>query len=72
MLRHYYCFYRKYYLIKQFITVVFSNLSPMFTIFGIPVNNDIVVRSHDFGCHGTHFGMKICVTIVTKMGILLH
>ena len=50
----------------------FANLSPIFTIFGIQVSNDIVDRSHDFGCHGNHFGGRICVTIVTKMGILLN
>ena len=42
------------------------------TLFGILVNTDIVDSSRDFGCHGNHFGVKICVTIVTKMGILLN
>ena len=51
----------------------FANSSPIFIIFGILINNDIVDRSHDCGCHGNHFGGKICVTIiVTKMGILLN
>ena len=27
--------------------------------------------SHDLGCHGHHFGGKLCVTIVAKIGILL-
>ena len=45
----------------------FANLSPIFTIFGILVNNDIVDRSHDFGCHENHFGGKICVTIVNDI-----
>ena len=50
----------------------FVNLSPISTVFGILVNTDIVDRTHDFGCHGIHFGGKICFTIVTKMGILLN
>ena len=50
----------------------FANSSPIVTIFGILVNNDIVDRPHDFGCHGNHSGGKICVTIVTKIGILLN
>ena len=35
------------------------NLSPFFTIFSIPVNNDTVRMSHHFGCHGHHFGVTI-------------
>ena len=54
------------------MTVVFANSSPIFTIFGILINNDTVDRSRDFGCHGHHFGGEICVTIVTKMCILLN
>ena len=50
----------------------FVNSSSNFTIFGILVNNDNIDRSHDVGCHGKYFGGKICVTIVTKMGILLN
>ena len=49
----------------------FANSSPIFTTFGILVNND-VDRSHDCGCHRHHFGRKICVTIITKMGIILN
>ena len=37
----------------------FLNSSPICTIFGILVNNDIVDRSHDFGCNGNHFGRKV-------------
>ena len=51
---------------------IFANSSPIFTTFGILVNNDIVDRSHDLGYHGNHFGRKICVAIVTKMGIFLN
>ena len=50
----------------------FANSSPILTMFGIRVHNDFVDRSHDFGCYGNYFGRTICVTIVTKMGILLH
>ena len=42
----------------------FVSSSPIFTIIGILVNNDIVDRSHDFGSHGSHLGGKICVTSV--------
>ena len=38
--------------------------SPIFTIFGILVNNDKTDMSHEFGCHGHYFGKKVCVTIV--------
>ena len=47
----------------------FVNLSPIFAIFDIPVNNDI---AHDFGCYGNHFGRKLCIVIVTKIGPLLN
>ena len=50
----------------------FANSSLIFILFGILVNNDIVDRAHDVGCHGKHFVRKISVTIVTKMGILLN
>ena len=50
----------------------FANSSPIFTIFEILVNNDMVDRSHDFGYHGNHFDRKICVTLVTKMGKRLN
>ena len=65
-------FLQKMLLNKATCDCSFANSSPIFVIFGIVVNNDIVDRSHDFGCHGNHFGGKICFTIVTKMGILLH
>ena len=45
----------------------FMNLSPIFTIFNILVNNDTVHMWHNFGCHGNHFGGILCVTIVTKL-----
>ena len=45
----------------------FVNLSPIFTIFSILVNNGIVHMSHHFGCHGYHCGRNLCVTIVTKL-----
>ena len=48
----------------------FISLSPIFTIFSILVNNNIVNMSHDCGCHGNHFGSKLYVTIVTT--ILYH
>ena len=66
VLRQHSRFYRKLYWIKQLMTS-FANSSPIFTIFRTLVNNDIVDRSHDFGCHQNH-----CVTIGTKMGILLN
>ena len=40
----------------------FVNLSPVFTIFSILVNNDIVHMSHNFGCQGSHFVENLCVT----------
>ena len=42
----------------------FGSLSP---IFSIPVNNDKVDISHNFGCHGHHFDGKLCAMIVTKI-----
>ena len=45
---------------KAIYNCSFVSLSSMLTIFGIQVNNDIIDRSHDFGCHGDHFGRKIC------------
>ena len=45
----------------------FVNLSPIFTIFSFPVNNDTVQMSHHFGCHGNYFGRSLCVTIDTKL-----
>ena len=39
---------------------------------GILANTDIIDMSHGFGCHGNHFGEKLCVAIVTKLGILLN
>ena len=65
-------FLQKTLLNKAIYNCRFANLSQIFTIFGILVNNDIVYRSHDLGCYGTHFGGEICVTIVTKIGILLN
>ena len=46
---------------------LFVNLSPIFTIFSILVNNVIVHMSHHFGCHGYNFGGNLHVTIVTKL-----
>ena len=43
------------------------NLSPNVTIFSITVNNYIVHMSHNFRCHGNHFGRNLCVIIVTKL-----
>ena len=40
----------------------FVNLSPIFTIFTIVVNNDSVHLSHHFSCHGNRFGGNVCVT----------
>ena len=45
----------------------FVNLSPIFTIFRMPVNNYTVHMSYHFGCHGNHFGGNLCVTIDTKL-----
>ena len=45
----------------------FVNLSPVFTIFNILVNNDTVNMSHNFGCQGNYFVRNLCVTIVTKL-----
>ena len=64
-------FLQKIWLNKAIYNCRFANLCPIFTIFGILVNNDIIGRSNDFGCHGNHFGGKICVTIITKMGIYI-
>ena len=47
------------------------NLSQIFTIFCILAQNDIVYMSHGFGCHGYHFSVKLCVTIVTKIDICI-
>ena len=69
MLRQHYAFFQEMLLNKATYHCSFANSSPVFTIFGILVNNDIVDWSHDFGCHGTHFGGGKYVTIVTKMGI---
>ena len=41
----------------------FVNLSPIFTIFNILVNNDIVHRSHHFGCHGVFSILTRCVEL---------
>ena len=49
----------------------FVNLSPIFTIFHILANNDIVDISHDLSCHGNLLAGNY-VTIVTKIGILLN
>ena len=38
----------------------FANSTLIFTIFGILVDNDIIDRSHNFGCHGNHFGGEMC------------
>ena len=61
-------------LLKIFLNIAasdcFVSLTPIFTIFSIQVQNDIVHMSHHFGCHGNLFGMNVCVTIVTKL--LLH
>ena len=65
-------FLQKMLLTKATYDRSFVNSSPIFTILGILVNNDIVDRSRDFGCHGNQFGGKMCVTMVTKMGILLN
>ena len=43
------------------------NLSLIFTLFGILVNNDTLDMSRDFGCHGNNLGGKLCVTIFTKI-----
>ena len=45
----------------------FVNLSPILTIFNIPVNNDTVHMSHHFSCHGNHFGKNLCVTMDIKL-----
>ena len=50
----------------------FINLSLIFTIFCILAKNDIGDMSYDIGCHGIHLGGKLCVTIVTKLDILLN
>ena len=65
-------FLQKMVLNKAIYNCSFANLSPIFILFGILVNKDIVDRSHDFGCSGNHFGRKVCVTIVTKMVLLLN
>ena len=72
MLGQYYCFCKKILLNKAIYNCSFANLSSIFSIFGILVNNGIVDKSNDFRFHGNHFGGKICVTIVTKMCILLN
>ena len=57
---------------KAIYDCIFANSCPIFTIFGFLVNNVIIDRLHEFSCHGNHFGGTICVTIVTKMGIILN
>ena len=65
-------FYGKYYLIMLTCDCNFVNLSSIFTIFSILVNNDIVDMPHDFGSYGNYFVRKLCVTIPTKIGVLLN
>ena len=50
----------------------FANLSSNFTIFRILASNDTVDMSHDIACHGNHFDRKLCITMVTKLGIILN
>ena len=64
-------FLQKLLLNKATYDCSFANSSSMFTIFGILVNNAIADRSDDFSCHGNHICRNVCVTIVTKMVILL-
>ena len=45
----------------------FVNLIPIFTIFSIPVNIEIVHMSHHFGSQGNNVGGNLCVTIVTNL-----
>ena len=42
----------------------FVNLCPIFPIFIILVNNDIVHMSHNLGCLGTHFGGNLCAIYI--------
>ena len=44
----------------------FINLRPIFIIFNVPVSNDVVHISCNFGCHGHHLGRTLCVTIIIK------
>ena len=46
---------------------IIISLGPIFTIFSIPVTNDTVDKSHDFGCHGNNFGGNLYVTILTRL-----
>ena len=48
----------------------FVNLNPIVT-FGVLVN-DTFETSHDFSYHGNHFDGKLCVTILTKISMLLN
>ena len=54
-------FLQKIVLNKAIYNCCFANLRPIFTILCILVNNDIIDRSHDCGCHGIDFGRKIFV-----------
>ena len=48
----------------------FVNLSPIFTWY--TGQHYTVDMPHDFSCYGNHFGWKLCVTIVTKIGVFLN
>ena len=52
-------FFQKIVLNKAIYNCSFANWRPIFSIFSIWVNNGIVDRLNDFGCHGHHFGGKI-------------
>ena len=56
-------------LLNKATSQCFVNLSQIFKIFSILVNDNIVYMPHNFGCYENHFGGKICVTIDIK---LLH
>ena len=47
-------------ILNQSTSDCFVNLSRIFTIFSIHINNDTVHMLYNFGCHGNHFGRNLC------------
>ena len=61
------CYSRIFIYMNKATSDCFVNLSPIFTIFSILVNNDIICMLIHFGGRGHHFWRTLCVTIVTKL-----
>ena len=56
----------------QLLTVVLSMQAKSSPHLVFSYINDTLDMPHGFGCYGNHFGAKVYVTIVTKIGILLN